>query len=283
MARKYARDNRGRFASKGAGATARGSRLKTAGGNKRDGQTIQAKGGPKGTIGKPKGLKPGAKRSKLNELKKLGASKPVVDGLQIMGGKAINRVATANRLGQLQKQGKLNSLNAAQSRRAQSIFNDAQRKINVAPRVAVEKYKRDLAIKTDKMRRATTAVPGSAKNSAALVAKSIKASSIQRSEAASAKRTFGVRSTISNPGRRSMNLPRQASSTGARVAVSGRTKKQAGLAQSARINRFMDANRVGKGTFKRAVTRQPNILTGRVDRVAQGKLRPGPKRRRKSS
>lgn len=38
MARKYARDNRGRFAPKGAGATARGGRLKTAGGNKRETQ-----------------------------------------------------------------------------------------------------------------------------------------------------------------------------------------------------------------------------------------------------
>lgn len=35
MARKYARDNRGRFAGRGAGATARGGRLKTAAGNKR--------------------------------------------------------------------------------------------------------------------------------------------------------------------------------------------------------------------------------------------------------
>lgn len=60
MARKYARDNRGRFAPKGTGATARGGRLKTAGGNKREGQTIQAAGGRAGTIGKPRGLKPGA-------------------------------------------------------------------------------------------------------------------------------------------------------------------------------------------------------------------------------
>ena len=35
MARKYARDNRGRFAGSGGGATARGGRLKTAAGNKR--------------------------------------------------------------------------------------------------------------------------------------------------------------------------------------------------------------------------------------------------------
>lgn len=43
MARKYSRDNRGRFASSGTGATARGGRLKTAGGNKRATQTMSAK------------------------------------------------------------------------------------------------------------------------------------------------------------------------------------------------------------------------------------------------
>jgi len=44
MARKYARDNRGRFASRGGGATARGGRLKTASGKKRATQTMQAGG-----------------------------------------------------------------------------------------------------------------------------------------------------------------------------------------------------------------------------------------------
>ena len=54
MARKYTRDNRGRFASGGSGATARGGRLKTAAGNKRATQTMTAKGagGPAGTIAK---------------------------------------------------------------------------------------------------------------------------------------------------------------------------------------------------------------------------------------
>jgi hypothetical protein len=41
MARRYARDNRGRFAPKGTGATARGGRLRTAAGNKRKTQTTQ--------------------------------------------------------------------------------------------------------------------------------------------------------------------------------------------------------------------------------------------------
>ena len=54
MARKYTRDNRGRFASSGGGATARGGRLKTAAGNKRATQTMSAKGAgaPAGTIAK---------------------------------------------------------------------------------------------------------------------------------------------------------------------------------------------------------------------------------------
>jgi hypothetical protein len=44
VARKYSRDNRGRFASSGTGATARGGRLKTASGGKRATQTMSAKG-----------------------------------------------------------------------------------------------------------------------------------------------------------------------------------------------------------------------------------------------
>lgn len=64
MARRYARDNRGRFASGGGGATARGGRLRTAAGNKRKTQTMQASAAPKGTIGKPRGLKPGAIKPK---------------------------------------------------------------------------------------------------------------------------------------------------------------------------------------------------------------------------
>ena len=53
MARKYSRDNRGRFASSGTGATARGGRLKTAGGNKRATQTSQMPAAPRaGTVGK---------------------------------------------------------------------------------------------------------------------------------------------------------------------------------------------------------------------------------------
>lgn len=57
MARRYTRDNRGRFAS--VGATARGGRLRTEAGNKRATVTGRMEGvQPKGTISKPKGLKP---------------------------------------------------------------------------------------------------------------------------------------------------------------------------------------------------------------------------------
>ena len=63
--RRYVRDNRGRFASKGAGATARGGRLKTASGKKRETQTMKVSGAKAaGTISKPKGLKPGTIKAK---------------------------------------------------------------------------------------------------------------------------------------------------------------------------------------------------------------------------
>lgn len=61
--RKYSRDNKGRFASTGTGATARGGRLLTAKGNKRKTQTMTATG-QKGVLAKPKGLKPGAIKPK---------------------------------------------------------------------------------------------------------------------------------------------------------------------------------------------------------------------------
>lgn len=64
MARKYRRDNKGRFAGGGGGATARGGRLKTASGNKRKTQTMQSSAAPKSTVGKPKGLKPGSIKAK---------------------------------------------------------------------------------------------------------------------------------------------------------------------------------------------------------------------------
>lgn len=56
--RRYSRDNRGRFASAGTGATARGGRLRTASGGKRKTQKIAVLSGdrmssvPKGTIGR---------------------------------------------------------------------------------------------------------------------------------------------------------------------------------------------------------------------------------------
>lgn len=73
MARRYTRDNRGRFSS--VGATARGGRLRTASGNKRATQTEKLAGGkPAGTVGrartgKPKAMKPQQVRdAKLKEI-----------------------------------------------------------------------------------------------------------------------------------------------------------------------------------------------------------------------
>jgi hypothetical protein len=74
MSRRYVRDNRGRFAS--TGATARGGRLRTAAGKKRATVTQRIAGGkPAGTVGKPKGLKPGAIKAKMATLNRSGKGK----------------------------------------------------------------------------------------------------------------------------------------------------------------------------------------------------------------
>ncbi|MFZ9759677.1 MAG: hypothetical protein ACO3CJ_09535 [Burkholderiaceae bacterium] len=73
MARRYTRDNRGRFAS--VGATARGGRLATASGNKRETQTARISGGGAGsTVAKPKGLKPGTIKPRSGSAKPAAGS-----------------------------------------------------------------------------------------------------------------------------------------------------------------------------------------------------------------
>ena len=70
MARKYSRDNRGRFASSGSGATARGGRLRTAAGNKRKTETMKAAGAGGAGVMKGKVARdPGA-------MAKVGKAKP---------------------------------------------------------------------------------------------------------------------------------------------------------------------------------------------------------------
>lgn len=69
---RLTRDNAGRITSVGgSGATARGGRLKTASGKQRATVKVKARGGVKGTVGKPKGLKPGT-------LKPKAATRPAV-------------------------------------------------------------------------------------------------------------------------------------------------------------------------------------------------------------
>jgi len=93
--RKYSRDNNGRFASTGTGATARGGRLLTAKGNKRKTQTIKA-GGAKaaGTI-KGKVKRDSGAASKIGQSK--AAAKPTTRKDQLIAG-AKKRNAQADRI-----------------------------------------------------------------------------------------------------------------------------------------------------------------------------------------
>lgn len=71
MARRYARDNRGRFASSGSGATARGGRLRTAAGNKRKTQTAIIRSAESRQAGKDL-LKASQKSFKVNAPTRFG-------------------------------------------------------------------------------------------------------------------------------------------------------------------------------------------------------------------
>ena len=79
MARKYSRDNRGRFASTGTGATARGGRLRTAAGNKRKTQTMKAAGA--GGAGVMKGkVQRTSNQSQIKPKLEVRAAKPAASG-----------------------------------------------------------------------------------------------------------------------------------------------------------------------------------------------------------
>ena len=114
--RKYSRDNNGRFASTGTGATARGGRLLAPKGNKRKTQTITAKG-QKGVLAKPKGLKPGAIKPKA------AAAKPAAKVDTSMKGITVRRArALAPRTSTYLSQ-KLNIQSAITKSAANAIYN----------------------------------------------------------------------------------------------------------------------------------------------------------------
>ena len=102
MARKYTRDNRGRFASGGGGATARGGRLRTAAGNKRATQTMKAAG---------------------------------AGGAGVMKGRAARTVAGERAMSKLAKRPEAAPPKASGRTRAQAAAAQAKRREGVAQRV----------------------------------------------------------------------------------------------------------------------------------------------------
>lgn len=93
--------------------------------------------------------------------------------------------------------------------------------------------------------------------------KGYKLDAMQRSEAAYAKRKYGVRSTVSNPGRRSRRGKMTTTSSGARVMSTGRTRSQAGAAQSRKTRRLLtDMNPSGSRLRRQKKLPQLNIFGG---------------------
>ena len=92
MARRFSRDNRGRFASGGTGATARGGRLRTAAGNKRVTQTTKA------AAAKPSGAIAGKVKRNPAAAGKIGQAKAAAKPPRFSAEDAANRKSTAKRL-----------------------------------------------------------------------------------------------------------------------------------------------------------------------------------------
>jgi hypothetical protein len=105
MARRYSRDNRGRFAGGGGGATARGGRLKTAAGNKRKTQTAIIRSAGSKQAGKDL-LKASQKSFKVNAPTRFGGEN---QGYATPRGKAADqgRVAAFRNLKAAQRKGGL--------------------------------------------------------------------------------------------------------------------------------------------------------------------------------
>ena len=129
MARRYARDNRGRFASSGSGATARGGRLRTAAGNKRKTQTAIIRSAESKQAGKDL-LKASQKSFKVNAPTKFGGEN---QGYATPRGKAAEqgRVAAFRNLRAAQRKGGLPS-----SGGAMRVKGGIKRDPNVAAKLA---------------------------------------------------------------------------------------------------------------------------------------------------
>lgn len=113
------------------------------------------------------------------------------------------------------------------------------------PKVGAPKGGTGSRIKAKSTRAGAVAAPTSpnARQRARAAAK-IKLSPMQRSEAKYAKRKYGVSSTVSNPGRPSIRMPRKTTSTGARIAVRG-NKAATSSAYKQRISGTLNRTRTG--------------------------------------
>ena len=111
MARRYSRDNRGRFASGGTGATARGGRLKTASGNKRATQTTKAAPAkPSGAIAGKVKRNPAA-AGKIGQAKVATKRPARIKGTKINSLDAPNKASSAPK-GTIGKTGKIRTAQA---------------------------------------------------------------------------------------------------------------------------------------------------------------------------
>lgn len=139
MARRYTRDNRGRFAS--VGATARGGRLRTASGNKRErvtaspGAAEKLSSAPKGTIGKTR------KEREIQRLDRPGAKRP-----------AFNEAYKAQRTASQQRKAAPAATVAAKATRVGGRLNPASKADRAATKKVEQAMSRERAARSTAMR-----------------------------------------------------------------------------------------------------------------------------------
>jgi len=296
--RRYVRDNKGRFAS--TGATARGGRLATASGNKRATQTMQAEGGAKGTIGKPKGLKP-------------TAAKPAASGVSAIPKGSVRRYAALERAASTRTQNAARASSRANSPFGKPSQRDAQARLALTEGGRAARAKATMRKLSNtpagqqpptlpKARavgqRMKNTLPGgayfagnyklsgggyrgngrwSSSGKDLSRVKAARPASTMAKMAAKPAVTTGRRKPLKGVG---ATLARNLSGFKG-LPVSVRSRKQAAAYQGARRRSMLSYNAVSTGgTFKRGVNRQPNLLTGGVDRVGAGKFRPVYKKKR---
>lgn len=297
MARRYTRDNRGRFASGGGGATARGGRLRTAAGNKRATQTMKAAGGGGDGVIRGRAARTVAGQKVMGKLAKRPepakaapkAAPQRIEGPMRTGG-------TRSRLSGRKMSEGAGKRGKAREERQAAMAGMRQMLGRVKPAQSAEPLStggtlRARASLTRARAKAGAEGASSAQRGAATRANTYAKASVQRNTVRMKAQGAGGAGVMKGAVKRDPGAMAKAGKAAPAIQASGRTRAQAAKAQKARNKRVADyaeysvslnprvsrnsrvteegryAETVGRPVIARRKYSQPNIFGG-TDRVA---------------